>query len=71
MQLYSEILDVDLLGRPGDITKENYPKIAAWMEACSEAPGLKEVHSTWKEGPPKLIGGMMAEWIGKNPGVWN
>ena len=24
-----------------------YPKIMAWMDACENAPGIKEVHIEW------------------------
>ena len=41
--------------RPDDCN--GYPKIKAWMDACAQADGLKEVHEEWmtEGGPVKTL----------------
>ena len=50
-QLYCEILDVDYMSIREKM--DGYRKIKAWMEECSKAAGIKEVHEPWAaEGGP-------------------
>ena len=41
---------------------DGYPKIKAWMEECSKADGIKEVHLPWaaEGGPLPTIVGIMS-----------
>jgi len=43
--MYCEILDVDYMDNRKVI--DAYPRIKAWMEECSKAAGIKEVHAPW------------------------
>ena len=58
-QIYCEILDVDYMNKRSII--DNYPKIKAWMEECSNAAGIKEVHEPFaaEGGPVKTIQGLL------------